>query len=91
MLIFSLGLIRFILGYYQFSSQASRVEIQAARLLELDSVNQDQAIKLIYEYQLSRAVAPLLPSWLWKLMRNDLNRLWQEYRCVTAKDIINDI
>jgi hypothetical protein len=91
MLIFSLGLIRFIFGYYQFSSQASRVETQAARLLELDSVNQDQAIKLIYEYQLSRAVAPLLPSWLWKLLRNDLNSLWQEYRRVTPKGIENDI
>lgn len=85
MLTFSLGLIKFMLGYYQFSASAAQIVEQAGYLLESDGDNSGQAIKVMYEYQLARAAAPLLPSWLWKLMRHDLNDLWKMYRCSNPK------
>lgn len=81
MLVFSLGLIRFTLGYYRFGARAAQIEVLAGHLLESDGDDLVSAIKAMHEYQLARAVAPLLPSWLWKLMSDDLNSLWQAYRC----------
>lgn len=80
MLVFSLGLIRFALDYYRFGAKAAQMEEQIEHLLASGSDDTMQAIKVMHEYQLARAMAPLLPGWLWRLMRDDLNKLWQEYR-----------
>ncbi|NTW01906.1 MAG: hypothetical protein HGA19_11555 [Oscillochloris sp.] len=39
-----------------------------------------QAIKLLHEYQIARAGAPMLPDWLWSLMQRELNDLWIQHR-----------
>ncbi len=80
MLVFSLGLVRFTLGYYRFGASAAQIEGKAEHLLESDDSDPLQAIKVMHEYQLARAVAPLLSSWIWKLMSDDLNSLWKTYR-----------
>lgn len=66
-------------GYASFSRKAEQIESRAAQLLE-GRPTEVQAVKLIAEYQLARATAPLLPSWLYKSMRNKLNSLWEESR-----------
>ncbi len=80
MLIFSLGLVRLTLGYYDFSAKAAQLETQIENLLKSDNCDDVQAIKVMHDYQLARASAPLLPGWVWKLMRDDLTDLWRKYR-----------
>ncbi len=80
MLIFSLNLARTALAYYKYSTQAVIVEEQAGRILSEHTANEIEAIKLMQQYHLAHAAAPMNPNWLWKLMRDDLNELWETYR-----------
>lgn len=80
LLIFSLGLIRSIEGYYSFSRKSEFIEESTKSLLHSGDDDPIQAIKLVYEYQLARASAPLIPTWVWNMMRDTLNDLWKEYR-----------
>lgn len=76
MLVFSLGLLKLMLGYYGFSKKAERAEQAAENLLKGDC-NERDAIKVLHDYQVARAAAPLLPTRLWKRMRDDLNEQWK--------------
>lgn len=79
MLVFSLGLVRLTIGYYTFSRKAAQSEQRTASLFS-SGCDEVEAIKAWHEYQTARSAAPLLPSWVWKLMNKDLNLLWTEYR-----------
>ncbi|MCB0094438.1 MAG: hypothetical protein KDE46_01905 [Caldilineaceae bacterium] len=80
MLLFSLRLLRSFWGYYTFSMKTGRLEEQAERLLRDEEPNEIQAIKLMNEYHLARAVSPLIPTWIWRWHRDELNKLWQDHR-----------
>lgn len=80
LLIFSLGLLRLMNSYYKFSNTAEKVEKSAEQLLLIPNINESDALKMMFEYHLARANAPLLPTWLWKSMSNNLNQTWREYR-----------
>lgn len=79
MLVFSLGLVRLTIGYYSFSRKAAQSEQRTFALFG-SGCDEVEAIKAWHEYQTARAAAPLLPSWVWRLMQKDLNLLWKEYR-----------
>lgn len=76
MLVFSLGLLKLMVSYYGFSKKADRAEQAAENLLKGDC-NERDAIKVLHDYQVARAGAPLLPTRLWKRMRDDLNEQWK--------------
>lgn len=80
MLVFSLGLFRFVMGYYGFSRKAAQIEEKIENLIKLKTFDDTEAIKVVQEYHIARASAPLIPSWVWKQMRNDLNEMWKKYR-----------
>ncbi len=80
MLIFSLDLVRIARSYQKYSEQSASVEASAKRLLKSPKIETIEAIKLIQEYHLAHAEAPMNPQWLWKIMRDDLNIIWREYR-----------
>lgn len=80
MLVFSLGLFRFVVNYYGFSKKASQIEEKIEHLIKLPIFDETEAIKVMQEYHIARASAPLIPSWVWKQMRNDLNKMWKKYR-----------
>lgn len=80
MLVFSLGLFRFVANYYGFSRKASQIEEKIENLINLQTLEDTEAIKVMQEYHIARASAPLIPSWVWKQMRNDLNEMWEKYR-----------
>ena len=80
MLVFSLDLLRTCLAYYKYSRQAAVIEERAERMLCEKTVDEVQAIKLMRDYHLAHAEAPMNPNWVWKLMRDDLNELWKTYR-----------
>jgi hypothetical protein len=79
-LVFSLNLFRSVLGYQSFSTKAGQIEKAVENLLVSQGVQESEAIKLMSEYQLIRASAPLIPTWLWNRMENELNATWKQYR-----------
>jgi hypothetical protein len=80
MLIFSLDLINLSFDYSKFSQRAHAVEERAESLLSAGQIEIVQAIKLMNEYHLARAAAPMVPDFVYGQMRNDLNELWDNYR-----------
>jgi hypothetical protein len=80
MLFFILGLYRRIIGYYEFSQKASQIESRIENLLNTQNVSESDAIKIVHEYQLARFSSPLIPSFIWKQMRGELNLMWAKYR-----------
>jgi len=83
MLVFSLGLLKLMLGYYAFSKKAERTEQVAEHLLKTDCEERD-AIKVLHDYQVARATAPLIPTTLWKWMGKDLNEQWERRQSPTG-------
>ena len=79
-LIFSLNLFRSVLGFHNFSLKAGQIEKLAENLLHNSHIQESDAIKLMSEYHLARAAAPLIPTWLWLSMRDNLNEAWKHYR-----------
>lgn len=75
----TLGLARLCHSYFDFSRKAGASEAQASALLEQTEIADSDAIKLMTEYHLARATAPMLPSLLWKRMRDHLNHVWEAY------------
>jgi len=80
MLVFSLNLFRSVLSYYGFSHKAAQIERTIESLLASQNLETPDVIKIMNEYHLARAAAPLIPSWLWERMRAELNETWRKYR-----------
>jgi hypothetical protein len=77
----SLGLTQLIAGYYVFSQSSTDSERAAtAATASKELPTEVDALKLMYDYQLARAFAPMIPDWLWNLRRTELNALWKSYR-----------
>lgn len=79
MLVFSLGLLRTAVAYHGFANRADQIEAAAHSMLEGGDLDQISAVKLMHEYQVARACAPLIPDWVYHSMQDDLNRSWQTY------------
>jgi hypothetical protein len=80
MLVFSFGLLRSVLGYHNFSTKSAQIEKRIESLLASRLVVESEAIKIMNEYHIARNSAPLIPSWLWKWKRDELNKIWEGYR-----------
>jgi len=75
--IFSGGYIRLAFDYNLLFHSAKEIENQAHRLRQEPNISEIEAIKLLHDYQIIRANGPLFPSWLWRMVRTELNELWQ--------------
>lgn len=82
----SSGYIRLAFDYAQFARAAEKAETQAVQLQENTVIAEIEAVKLLHDYQIDRAAAPLLPSWLWGLVEKDLNDLWKQRATMEHKD-----
>ena len=72
----SVGAIRSWTGYLKLSQKAKDIDGEACRLLAGEA-NAFEAQRLLAEYQLARASAPIVPTWIWKIHRNSLNEDYQ--------------
>lgn len=86
--LFTAGFVRLTYEFYNFSQLASRIEASASSLCRQDNINMEEAIKLYHEYQIARAGAPLIPTQIWKWMRDELNKRWDQYE--GCSDTITD-
>jgi len=76
--VFSFGLARLTVSYWQLNQKASRTEHAALHIL--NTVSEIDAITLMQEYDLARAAGPLIPTWHWRRSRDTLGPLWEQYR-----------
>lgn len=79
-LLVAYGYLRIGFQYRSLSSQAERANESASRLLELETLTEIQAIRILHEYQIARAIAPLIPDWLWRRNKTELNNLWEQQK-----------
>ncbi|OJV10105.1 MAG: hypothetical protein BGO12_13675 [Verrucomicrobia bacterium 61-8] len=74
----SLGVTRNYSSYSSFSRKSEKVDDAATELLESGkSIDRFDAYRLLADYQLARAGAPLIPTWVWRINRNHLNANWK--------------
>lgn len=73
----SIGTLRSWLAYAALSQKAGDVDAEAGRLLAAGKLDAFEAQRLLAEYQLARASAPLVPTWVWRLRRDTLNKNWE--------------
>lgn len=73
----SVGTLRSWLAYASLSQKAGDIDAAAERLLASGDLDSFEAQRLLAEYQLSRASAPLVPTWVWRLLRDTLNKNWE--------------
>lgn len=76
--VFSGGYFRLAYEYNRHSRAAERIEDSVHDMLTKQDVTDIEAIKLLHDYQIARAGAPSIPTWLWRLRRQDLNEVWDE-------------
>jgi hypothetical protein len=81
MLLLSMGIIKLAIGYNSLSKNSTSSEAAAERALQATTPpEQLAAFKVMYEYHLSRAVGPIIPTWIWKIRKDELNQTWKEHR-----------
>lgn len=80
MLIFTVGLFRLFIAYYNFGKAAEHCEKHVINCLRQNNCSEIDTIKAFNEYHLARNASPLIPTWAWKLKQENLNNLWKEYR-----------
>jgi len=74
----SIGMMRSVLAYYKLGQTSDSIDAEACRLLgRAEEPTVFEAQRLLAEYQLARATAPLVPTWVWKLRRDSLNEDWE--------------
>ncbi len=80
--LFSIGFVRFSVEYWMFSQSSGRFEETTCRLLDNSTpISQEEATKLLHEYQIARSSAPMIPNWAWKWKQKKLNTIWEQHRC----------
>jgi hypothetical protein len=79
MWIFSFGMLKLAYSYSGFSSKTARIEERAEDLLKAEPTK-EEAIILMYDYQMIRMTAPLIPTWAYNSMKDELTRLWTQFR-----------
>lgn len=83
MLFLSLGVIKLALGYSSLSKNSESSERAADRALQAATPEELGAFKVIYDYHLNRAAGPLIPTWIWRMHRDELNQTWKDHRDAT--------
>jgi hypothetical protein len=80
MLLLSAGLIKLALGYSSLVKKAGASEGSAYRLLHTQQPEQLDAFRVMYEYHVDRAAGLIIPTWIWKWRKNELNQIWAVLR-----------
>lgn len=79
-LLFAGNLLRLPVDYFYLSAVASEYDRKASELIHAGGLAEHDALRLLSDYQLERATAPLIPDWTWRVRRRHLNEIWKTYR-----------
>lgn len=78
--IVSVGVVKSLLVFFRFSRESGEIESEATRLRNRGNVSEFETMRLLGDYQLLRASSPVIPTWVWRIKRNKLNKLWKQYK-----------
>ena len=78
----SVGSIRSWVSYAKLSAKAEKSDADATRMLGTANPSMFEVQRLLMEYQVARASAPLIPTWIWRIHRNAMN---EDYKLRTSK------
>jgi len=87
MLLLSTGIIKLILGYNSLAKKAGTSEAAACRLLQTPHPEQLDAFKIMYDYHVDRATGLIIPTWIWKHRKDELNHIWATHRALPVVKI----
>jgi hypothetical protein len=73
----SVGMVVSWVEYLKLAQKAKEVDAEADRLLASANPSAFEVHCSLTEYQVARASAPLIPTWIWKLYRDSLNNDWK--------------
>ena len=74
--VFSGGYFRLAFEYNRFSRESEKIEEHTHALSERQDISEIDAIKVLHDYQIARAGAPSIPTWLWRIRQKGLNEAW---------------
>ena len=75
----SIGVLHSWLAFRGYSQKAGEIEAESERLLK-SGADAFEAQRTLAEYQLVRASAPTIPTWVWKMQRDRLNENWNDLK-----------
>jgi hypothetical protein len=78
--VFSLNLIQTVIKLYRFAAKAGAIDDEAEHRLDQTSSNPIDTMRLLSEYQIARASAPMIPTFIWKLRAEKLNGVWTRHK-----------
>jgi hypothetical protein len=81
--IFSLNLLGGIWGFHRFAAKAQDIDAECERRLGKTNMYPSDAWRLMTEYQLARASAPMIPTFVWRRGKEKLNRAWRLHKTKT--------
>jgi hypothetical protein len=80
-IVFAGNLVRLPYEYFRLSSKASESDQKASELIGgKSSPTEAEAVRLLGDYQLARAMGPPIPDWVWRRRRDRLNEIWNKTR-----------
>lgn len=78
--IFSINIIRLLLDFLTFASEAERILVYCAGLLKLGEIKEFDALSVMHDYHTARIVSPLLPTFAWTFWGDHLRTQWANFR-----------
>jgi hypothetical protein len=77
--VFAGNLVRLPFEYFRLSGNASESDRKASELIGgKSSPTEAEAVRLLGDYQLARAMGPPIPDWVWRRRRDHLNEIWKQ-------------
>lgn len=74
----SIGIVRNTLSFCSFKAAATSAEAAAEDLLQGAEIDERKAIRALMDYQYARATAPMIPTWLWRIKKDELNAAYAD-------------
>ena len=68
------------------SAESGGLGIHRCKLLQQRQIEQLDAFRVMYEYHVDRAVGLIIPTWIWRLKRKELNRIWATLRASSTSE-----
>lgn len=72
--IISGGILKALQGFHSFAHKAEQIDNEVSVLITQDAFDTYRVKHLLGEYQLARAQAPLIPTFVWKIHRKTMNQ-----------------
>lgn len=80
MFVFSINLVRLLVEFWSFASEAEGILRRCAVLLKARNISQGDALAVMHDYQTARNSTPLIPTFIWKFHGNHLREQWLSFR-----------